>query len=71
MSLTDRLLKIERRLDALEARTTRGEQVQEALVQVVEQAAQDDLDDDPPTPSLTLDGEDAGGERDQSQSLDG
>lgn len=65
MSLTNRIRAIERRLTALE----RGQVAQaEALVQVADAIPLDE-EDDAPTPGITLDGEDAGVERDQSQPL--
>jgi len=70
MSLTERLRAIEGRLTALEAKVAQGEQVQEAIVQALEEGAEvDEVPEDEPL--TTLDGEDAGAERDQSQSLDG
>ena len=68
MSLTDRLRKIEARLTTLEDRADQGEQTQAALVDAVEQVAAAD-DEGKAEPTRTLDGEEAGGERDQSQEL--
>lgn len=68
MSLTDRLCRIEQRLDALEKRADAGEQVQEALVEAVEASAADEGEDEP-APIMSLDGETFGGDRDQSQPL--
>lgn len=64
MSLTDRLRRIEARLDALEAQ---GARLTEAFIEVAEAAADDEAEDQP---SITLDGEQVGVERDTSQSLD-
>lgn len=67
MTLTDRLRRIEQRLDALEK--GQAEQV-EAVGTLVDALAADDADaaaDDAPT--MTLDGEQVGGARDQSQPL--
>lgn len=66
MSLTERLRRIEQRLDALEK--GQAEQV-EAVGTLVDALAHEEEEE--AQPSLTLDGEDAGRERDQSQSLDG
>ena len=64
---------MERRLLALEARVGQTEQVQGALVEAVEAAAQDEGAEDAGegVATMTLDGEHVGGERDTSQSLDG
>lgn len=67
MSLTDRLRRIEQRLDALEQGHA---QQAEAVDTLVDALAADDADaaaDDVPT--VTLDGEPVGGARDQSQEL--
>lgn len=64
MSLTERLRRIEARLDALEAQ---GGQLRDAFIEVAEAAAEDEADDQPVT---TLDGEHAGAARDTAQSLD-
>ncbi len=70
MSLTDRLRRIEQRLAELESKVATGEQVQEAIVQALEEGAE--AGEVPEgEPMITLDGEHAGAERDQSQSLDG
>lgn len=68
MSLTERLRRIEQRLDALEK--GQAEQV-EAVGTLVDALAADDADAADDVPSVTLDGEQVGGARDQSQSLDG
>ena len=67
MSLTERLRKIEARLTALEL--AMGQTV-DMVAQVADAVAADDADQ-VAEPQLTLDGEQAGAERDQSQSLDG
>lgn len=64
MSLTERLRRIEARLDALEAQ---GAQLAEAFLEVAEAAAEEEADDQP---GITLDGEHAGAARDTAQSLD-
>lgn len=68
MSLTNRLRDMERRISQLEARVGKGEQVQEALVDAVEAAAGEE-EETSDVPTMTLDGEFVGGERDQSQPL--
>ncbi len=64
MSLSDRLRKIEARLTALE----QGQKdTADMVVQIAEAVEAEEVGDT--APSLTLDGEHAGGERDQSQEL--
>lgn len=58
MSLSKRLNEMERRIQTLEAWKAS-----------IEQAIEAEDETDNPTPTLTLDGEEAGGERDQDQPL--
>lgn len=67
MSLTDRLRRIEQRLDALERGQVQQAQAMDTLVSALE----DEAAEPESTPGLSLDGEQLGGERDQSESLDG
>ena len=68
MTLTDRLRRIETRLDALELAVAASAKVQDALVDAIEASAQDGADPDA-QPLVTLDGETFGADRDQSQPL--
>ncbi len=66
MSLTDRLRKIEADIAELKQQRIEDRQSLEALVSALEDEAEDGEDQ----PVITLDGESAGGERDQSLGLD-
>lgn len=66
MSLSDRLARIEARLTKLEQGQAEHGQAMDVLVDALEQEQEPAAE-----PMLTLDGEDAGGDRDQGVSLDG
>jgi hypothetical protein len=67
MSLTERLRKIEADIAELKQHRIEDRRCLEALVSSLE----DEAEQDEEQAALTLDGESAGGERDQSQGLDG